>query len=287
MSNTTFSRMLSLAAIVLLAGCERVVTMDIEPGPTRLVIEGRLERVQGGVGGHQSIRLTTTSAYFNNVTPPPARGAIVRVSDGTGTSVTFAESPTEPGLYVTESLVVESGRTYTLTIDFGGETYSASEMLAPVAAIDRLYFALRPQFIGNENGLRATIDLVDPVGVKNWYLWDQFVDGVRLISPDPEEYYRSIASDDLQDGQDIEEFQPYDDIVVNPGQVVRVRQIGLSEKAYRYYQSLNEQTVGGGTPFSLPASSLRGNVFNVTNLENRPLGYFMVSEVAERQRVVP
>lgn len=64
-------RLLLLIGCVLLAACERVVGLDVAEGPTRLVVEARLERVHGAVSGNQSIRLTTTAPYFANALTPP------------------------------------------------------------------------------------------------------------------------------------------------------------------------------------------------------------------------
>lgn len=270
-----------------LAACERVVSLDLPEGEKQLVVEARIERVRGAVTGDQRFRLTTTDGYFSNAAPPPARGAVVRVSDDAGTLVTFSESPTEPGVYTSASLVGTTGRRYTLQIDWQGNRYEASETLEAVAPIDTLYFQDRIGMAGPKLGKRATIDFRDPGGKKNYYVWDQYVAGVRLIIPDSTLRVRVIAPDDGLDGRRIRRFQPYDGVPVATGAQVLVRQMALSEGLYRYYFALSDQASNDGSPFSVPLSSVRSNIANRTNSALRPLGYFMATEVAEARATVP
>ena len=53
-------------SVPVIMGCERVVNIDVEEGPERLVVEGRIERHQDDRAVAQSIRLSTTAPYFSN-----------------------------------------------------------------------------------------------------------------------------------------------------------------------------------------------------------------------------
>jgi Domain of unknown function (DUF4249) len=287
-----FTRSACVAFLALIAaGCERIVTVSAPDSATRLVVEARLERVRGAATGAQRIKLSTSSPYFSRAVAPAARGAVVRVADDSGRVVAFAESATEPGIYATNALVVAPGRAYTLRITWQGEEYSSTERTQTGVDIDSLYFVKRVATgnVGNSNkvGLRATITVRDPVGVANFYLWDQLVNGSRLIVTDTSLFVRPVASDELFDGFVFVDFQPYDGIEVKSGQMVRVRQIAISKQIYRYYLALQDQGFNDGSPFGVPPASLRGNVANLTTPSNLALGYFAVSEVSELERRVP
>jgi hypothetical protein len=256
-------------------------------GSKQLVVEARLERVRGTVSGEQQIRLTTTDAYFSNTALPPARGASVRVTDDAGRVVVFIESATEPGTYFTTDLVGVIDRRYTLQIDWQNERYEATESLNAVAPIDSLYFRDRTTQSGPKDGLRATIDFRDPPNAKNFYLWDQYVNGQRLVVPDSSFKTRVVAQDDGLDGRTVREFQPYDGIPVGKGATVLVRQMALSESLYRYFRALSDQSSNDGSPFAVPLASVRSNIANVTRADHRALGYFMATEVAEARSTVP
>ena len=193
----------------------------------------------------------------------------------------FGESAVA-GTYATDRLVITAGRRYTLSINFESQQYQATEQAQPVVPIDSLYFdAPKPGRFSGTGGLRATIDLVDTPNVRNFYLWDQFVDGVRQLGPDSSFKLRVAALDDGFDGLPITGFQPYEGIDIRPGSTVLMRQIALSENMYRYYFALSDQVGADGSPFSVPPSSVRGNIANRTDPSRLPLGYFYVSEIAE------
>jgi hypothetical protein len=267
-----------LTALLALSACERVVSVRLNEGEKRLVVQARIERVRNNVTGSQAIRLSQTNAYFDPSAPPPATGASVQVTDDQGTVVSFAESP--PGVYTTSALVGVVGRTYTLSIVLQGQRYEATEQLLPVAPIDTLYFGPPEQDFGGE-GLRATIDFREPGGVDNWYLWEQFVNGKRVLGPDSA-FRAPVAASDLGlDGLHLVGFQPFGGMPVVAGQQVLVRQLALSERAYSYFVALGEQTANDGSPFAVPPSSVRGNVRNLTTPLRPALGYFIATEVSE------
>jgi hypothetical protein len=268
-------------------GCERVVSVTVPDSTPRLVVEARLERVRGAVSGTQRIRLSSTQSYFSTAAPPPARGAVVRVVDDSGRVVPFTELASEPGTYETSVFVVNLGRSYTLQISYSGQEYRSTESTVVAVPIDSLWFIERIANVAPRDGLRATIGYRDPPGVRNFYLWDQFVDGQRVVRPDSLDLYRVVFSDELTNGARARRFQPYDGVVVRRGQQVRVRQIAIPEQAYRYYTALSEQASNDGSPFGVPPSSLRGNIANVTTPGNLALGYFIVSEITEVSRTVP
>lgn len=274
-------------------GCERVVGMKVTEGPTLLVVEARLdvrrvaERPAGATRNSQRIRLTTTAPYFTNEATPPARGAVVQVVDSAGRSVALTEVAGSPGTYAAGDLPLEVGRRYTLRIQWDGDQYEATEVVQPAVPIDSLYFVTHPNHVAATDGLRATMDARDPPVVANYYLWDQWVDGVRQVSPDTATRIRALADDAILNGRVVRRFQPYADVPVRSGQVVQLRQFGISSSAYAYYLAFNGEIGGDGSPFSLPSASLRGNVRNVTNPRKRALGYYIAAEYSERTLTVP
>jgi len=291
-------RFRALLALVLvsLTGCERVIDITLPSSTPRLVVEARLERVRGAVNGNQSIQLTISDSYFSRSAPTPVLDAIVRVVDSTGRVFPFVASGVKPGVYETSALSIERGRGYTLRITWRGDEYASTERVAAAVPIARLFFtAAESQSIvgvgppASGGGLRASIDFTDPKGVANFYLWDQFIDGQRIVATDTTQFgfYRAVASDEFFDGVSVETFQPYGGVRVRSGQRVVLRQIAISAQAYRFYYTLSSQAINNGSPFSVPPTSVRGNVANETTPSRLALGYFMVSEVSQAQLLVP
>jgi hypothetical protein len=280
-------RILGLLFLIGAAGCERTVSLNAPEGVKRLVVEARLERVQGAVTGAQRIRLSTTDAYFSRTAPPPARGAIVRVVDDSARVFPFTEVAADPGAYATTGLVVVPGRKYTLRITYAGDEYTSTETVLPAVPIDSLYFTQRLSQVGPTTGLRATISVTDPPTVKNYYLWDQFIDGRRLLGDDSSSYSRLTTDDDFFDGGTVSDLQPFAGIALKSGQLVMIRQVSISQQAQQYYEALTSQALNDGSPFGVAPANLRGNVINTTRPTSPALGYFIAAGVSELSRRVP
>ena len=66
-------------------------------------------------------------------------------------------------------------------------------------AMDLLFFLLDTRGIGS-GALRATLAARDPIATRRFHLWDQWVDGRRIIKPDSAIFSRVVVSDALFDG---------------------------------------------------------------------------------------
>jgi hypothetical protein len=277
-----------LCGLAALAACERVVSVETRDGPERLVVEARLEAVTGSTRARHEVILTTTAPFFRNEPSPPARGAVVSLTErGNSQQLVFRESPTQPGYFSRDDLVVRPGAIYTLRIEWRGQRYEAIDTVPRLVPIDSLYFQKRLLSTATGPDLRATIDLTDPARERNYYVWDQWVDGERQVSSDSTLRTRLIVSDEFFDGVSAKEFQPFSGRPVRSGQSVMIRQFAISASLFRYLSSLNAQAGGSGSPLAYPAESLRGNVANVTDPDARALGYFMAAAVSERGGRVP
>ena len=269
------------------AACERIVDVEIPAPEPQLVVEGRIELVKEAPSGMQTIRLRTTDAFFSNRRTPPAAGAVVTVTDGAGVVHPFTE--TEPGHYVTRHLHARIGETYTLAIEYAGDRYAGSASLLPVAPIDSLYFTYEePTLVNDKEGFRAAIDYTDPPGGPHFYLWEQYVDGVNEPPPSAGNQFNLVSRDVLYDGQPVVGFQPNNEVVIEPGSHVMIRQVALSRRSYDFYYATFEQNgIGTGPGFSVPPATIRGNVANITRPDRYPLGFFEAAEVSVAEAIGP
>lgn len=271
-----------LLAALSLAGCTRIVDLDLDDPPRQLVVEARLETG----APTQEIRLSTTDAFGQSGALPPATDAVVRVTDDLGTETRFTEE--EPGRYTASIVTIETGRTYALSIRWEGEEYRATSPLVAGPPIDSLYLMFRSASLAvGDSGFRAVLDYTDPAGIQNFYFWEMYVDGDRVVTVDPGNRWRVISRDRFYDGQQVVGYLPFDEQVVEPRQVVRLRQLAITEEAYQYLFAFYDQATGGGSPFSTPPASVRGNVANLTRPEHRALGFFLTADVQTRTLIVP
>ena len=278
--NNTIYLILFIIGAALMA-CEKEIDLDLGTPNQQLVVEGRIERAVGSTPeiNRLQVRLTLLADFFANVPAPPATGATVWVTTPGGNLYDYQEA--EPGLYVTNGLVAQAGQTYTLHIEWLGQSYQATETVSPVPPIDAIYQVFEEENLFEDGGLKVAIDFQDMAGVPNYYFWETYVNDTLRVLPDPGNSRNLIAKDEFFDGQTIEGYFPNEELVVTPGQQVVVRQIGLSEQAYQYYFLLFDQAGKTGQLIDTPPATVRGNVRNLTDAQNKPLGYFFAAEVAE------
>jgi len=154
------------------------------------------------------------------------------------------------------------------------------------------------------------VDFDDPKDTKNYYLWRwkryeeqsicitcesgmlNFSGGtcVRITSRNPPTYdyqcsgfcwdlYYStdvnILADDFSNGNSIEAHLiakvPYHSF---RGTLLEVEQIGLSKDAYLYHKLLREQSQSTGTLTDTPPAPIIGNIQNVSDPNDKVIGYF-------------
>ncbi|GAB5524217.1 MAG: DUF4249 domain-containing protein [Roseivirga sp.] len=262
--------------------------VDIEEGPVRLVVEGRITYNPDDASGYQFIRLSTTAPYFENQAVPAVSGALVAVTNiRTNRRVPFTESDIRPGIYETNDLMAEVGEEYRLEIEYNGDQYEAIERLLPVASIDRIFQEFEEETLVSDEGIKVKVDYTDPIDERNFYHWQTYRNDTLLVTADPGNVFNLISSDEFYNGLTITGFGPSRDFAFRGGDMAEVRQYALSESAYIFYRNYYEQVVGvsPGLGDVVPAT-LRGNIQNLSNPDLYPLGYFEASEVAIAHWVV-
>src|SRR6476660_7298258 len=123
---------LLLMVAVIAASCEDVVEVDLNTAAPRLVIDASINWEKGTDGSTQTIRLTTTTGFYNPQVPIVS-GATVTVTNSANTVFDFIEQP-DTGNYVCTNFSPVIGETYTLAVFTGGQLYTATETL--IAAPD-------------------------------------------------------------------------------------------------------------------------------------------------------
>src|SRR5690606_32408721 len=193
-----FIIMLSLTFIV--TSCEDVIDVNLNNAEPRLVIDASIKWVKGTAGNEQSIKLTLTAPYFDTEIPP-ATGAEVVLSDSNNTYVFIEDGNT--GIYNNDSFIPVIDETYTLTINYQGEVYTATETLKSVVPIEFVEQNNEGGFSGEETELKAFY--TDPVDEENYYFFE-FISDIPVI-PSLEVY-----EDEFTNGNQIFGFYTEEDL---------------------------------------------------------------------------
>ena len=276
MKNYIFKILLSL--LLLTGSCTDVIDIEVPEAAPRLVIEASMDWIKGTSGSQQSIKLSTSTPFFDNLVENPATGAIVKVINDTDSrEVIFTDQ--NNGNYVTNEFVPVMGQSYTLEILYENEIYLASETMTPVTDIASVFQTRENGF--DKDALEVNIEFNDPKDIKNFYLTkfqrrgdllqtlfdvkDEFTDGNKMSI-----FYEKINNDDTGETEFV------------PGDIVDISLNGISEHYYNYIKLLIQQSGGAGGPFSTTPAEIKGNCVNINSPENYAFGYFRLSEVDKR-----
>jgi hypothetical protein len=265
-----------LIASFTLSACTDVIEVAVPEALPRLVIEASIDWEKGTLGNNQTIKLSTSTPYFDQTSNSTVVGASVKIiQDDSGAEFIFVDE--NNGSYTTNSFVPEIAAAYTLEIVYNGDLYRAHETSIPVAAIEEVYQTLDKR---TPDLLEVNIDFIDPVDEENFYLFkvkeeadllaelldlkDEFVNG-NLIN----------LFNERDEDEDINQF-PY-----KAGDIVSIELYGISKNYYEYISLLIDQSQNQGNPFGTTPVPLKGNCINTSNSENYAFGYFRVTEVVK------
>ena len=263
----------ALLVFLLLTACEKVVDLDLDTAPARLVIDASIQWEKGTVGNEQTIMLTTTSSYISNDIPAVS-DATVYITGPDGAVYDFLEVAGS-GFYNCSNFEPTLNGEYTLTV-ISGDTYTATETLKPVPDLEQTEQNNAGGFTGDD--IEIKVFYTDNGSTDDFYL-SRFQPSFNIV-PDFD-----VTEDRFFQGNQI--FSLYSDEDLEAGQTLDFKLSGISQRYYNYMNILlSIAGSGGGSPFQSPPATVRGNIVNTTNEDNFALGYFRLSETVSRSIVI-
>lgn len=259
--------------IGLFSSCEEVVDLKLDTAAPKLVVEASIVWNKGTTGNAQKIKLTTTTGYYDTEIPI-VTGAKITVANSTNTIFNFVEIP-DTGEYACTNFIPEIGENYTLTIIYNDETYTGTETFQALAPITRIEQNNEGGFTGKDIEIKAYFN--DPANVDNYYLYRYQYSNEATVSYNADEdkffqgneYYSRSQNDELKTGD-----------------VIELSHTGISKQYYNYMNILIGVIGDSGGPFQTPPATVRGNIKNISNPQNYPLGYFSLGEMDSRRYVI-
>jgi len=279
-----------LLCAILFFSCEDTIDVDLPEVETRLIVDGlvRVDKSQELVD--VKIKLRESSNFFEENQPTQAESVLIYYGKPTSGGLfedisfsTLVEKDLGSGIYVPNleqdqirTAFVEPGVVFILQITHQGKRYYAQTEYAPTVPIDNLEQGT-DTFLDEEE-TEIIVTFTDNGDEDNFYLFD-FMNSEFLV-----------VEDEFFQGQQFSFSYFYHD-EVTAGETVTVSILGATEEFYNYMDLVLEQTENNGGVFQTPVATVRGNVFDITGLDNinlfdnveRPndyaLGYFaMVQE---------
>lgn len=273
---------------LLLVGCEDVIEVEVPDVPPKLIVEGLIRVNIQEPFIPVRIGLKESSGFFEPVPSINAENIniyVERFENGNLVS-TFTSSLAEEfpgsGTYVPDpnatfdqripTFFLEDEVRFTLQIRYKNRQYLAQTWYVPVVPID--YILQGKGTLQGGNDTEVLVAFTDPPQEANYYLFDF---GAGSFLPTEDTYYN---------GQFFQ-FSYFYDEKVAPGIELSIGILGADKNFYDYMRLLLDQSERGG-PFQTPVASARGNIWDVTGINNQDnfdntlepevfaLGYFAV-----------
>ncbi|MBN7810161.1 DUF4249 domain-containing protein [Algoriphagus sp. H41] len=307
-------RLIYLLLLIPLS-CIDPYQVEVPEGEQLLIVEGTITSGPGPHAITLTRSATYGSDYEGFIRP--VQRAIVSLRDDQGGTVLLTESQTAKGSYFTDAAFrAEVGRTYTLLIQTSdGKLYSsAPEKVAAVPELKNLGFrTVVIEQDGGENpksGIQLIAEVDDPIEENNFYYWrtgpavyiletrpDLYTPPISPTNPNPIPQPKPCCvycfRTEISDNRSI--FVETDDsfnglttylpaaFVADDGMRfvnkfrIDVRQLGISQDAYRFLRLVQQQTETSGSIFDPPPATIRGNMFSLDDPKEVVLGYFIAA----------
>lgn len=289
---------LIVSLLLLVSGCEEVIDLELESGEPRLLVRGLIRVDEQEAFVPVRIEVKETGGFFEELPVTQAESAIIQVErfdNGElieSTVSSLAEESPGSGIYIPDpnatfdqripTVFLNAEVRFTLQLRHKGRQYVAQTWYQPVPPIDFVVQGRATLFEGDET--EVIVAFSDPAGRDNFYLFEF----------DPGEFL--VTEDRFYQGQ-LFQFSYFYEDPIPEGTVKTIRILGASEAFYNYMDLLIQQS-GLEGPFQPPAATVRGNVIDVTDIDNQdlfnnadrpevyPLGYFAVVQQYEEQLTI-
>lgn len=277
-----------ILAILMLWSCEDVIDVELPDIETRLVVDGLLRVDKSQEFVDVRITLRETSNFYEENQPTQAENILIYygilTEDNLFENLAFShliEEEPGTGVYVPNpnftsdqrirTASAEPGVTFILQLTHNGKQYYAQTMYAPTVPMDNLEQGDDTLFSNDETEVKVTF--TDDPETDNFYVFDFGYGNFQTVE------------DQFFQGQQFQ-FSYFYDEKLQSGQDVSVSILGATEDFYDYMDLVVEQTSNNNGIFQTPVATVRGNVFDITGLDNitvldnveRPndyaLGYF-------------
>ncbi len=261
-------------------GCEDVIEVEVPQTPPRLSIDGLVRLDASEAITTVQIKASLTSSFFDDVTPAQLSRISIINPDYLPTSPLDSQVlgliEVAPGVYEgTKNTLFFTEGELQLSIEHNDQRYLALTRFVPSSPIISLEQGDGTLFSGDETEVEVTF--TDDPEREDFY----------LVDLDFGDYL--VTEDEFYNGQTFKFSYFYDD-GVTPGREINISLLGVDEPFYNYMNQLIVQAGGDQGPFQTPSATVRGNIINITeidninsfdnveNADNFALGYFAVCQ---------
>jgi hypothetical protein len=241
---------------------------EMEDYQSKIVIDGWIEQ-----GKFPQVLLTLSAPYFSEIDSASLRDyALTRakatISNGDRSEVLTLKPNHDyfpPYLYIGTSIKGEIGKTYTLTVEFDGETASATTTIPEPVKLDSVWFELEP---GKDSLGLLWLHFTDPVDSKNYYRT------LTQVENEDNKYiptYFPNFNDEFFNGQEIKislykgnkvSTDKVDELFYTLGDTIILKATTIDKASYEFWVTFQKEIINTGNPFASTNARVQSNVSN-------------------------
>ncbi len=307
--NMNFNRKYKIASVLIIAGigfafvgCEDKINPTLQSATPILVVDAWINNMPET----QTIVLTTTQPYLDNVLPVGVSGATITISDNLGKVYQFNEDDKTVGNYVwkpTGNIAFgKIGASYKLSVKLKGETFEAVSKMNRTTRIDSITFDSDKEIGDAKSRTRGEFWATDNKGAGDCYWIKAFKNSVLLNKPSEINFaYDGGFSPGGGDYQDSVVFIPPIRRGINSrdkdeasgatgnlspfvdGDSIDVQIHSITYASFNYLNELVIQTErpgGFAELFSKPLANVSTNIKNANPNGSKAIGFFNVAAVS-------
>jgi len=265
--------------------CEDVVQIDVPSEEPRLIIDALIRVDESEPLVNAVVKVGLTSPFFGII---PITGlqqiTIINLDLTSGNIIILLETTPNSGVYeklATPAFFKEGELIF--QVDYNDKLYFARTRYVLTASIDEVKQG--DGFLNDKDETEVIVTFTDAPNQDNFYVFDF---GFGNFFGTDDQFYQ---------GQQFE-FSYFYDKNLKPGDEVTISILGADQSFYNYMNLLIDQSNDGLNVFNTPVATVRGNIFDVTELDNIdvfdnvdipdnfPLGYFAVVQTDKRTIVI-
>ena len=250
-----------LSICFLGTSCEDVIVLNLNTAEKRLSIDARIKMNPENTD-LQVIVLSLTGGFYDESVQWVTDAEVEILDVDNNITHLFLHDAVNPGHYILD-FTPNFDVNYKLEILYNGETYKSSlQQLIPATPINNLLQGDETLFEGDE--IEVIVTFTDDGSREDFYVLDF---GYNNFLATKDEFYQGNAFTFSYFYEDLE-----------PGDTAFVTIYGADEAYFNFMSAVIEQTEEGGDPFKTTPTSVRGNIYNTSEANHYPMGYFSISE---------
>ena len=250
-----------LSICFLGTSCEDVIVLNLNTAEERLSIDARIKMNPENTD-LQVIVLSLTGGFYDESVQWVTDAEVEILDVDNNITYLFLHDAVNPGHYILD-FTPNFDVNYKLEILYNGETYKSSlQQLIPATPINNLLQGDETLFEGDE--IEVIVTFTDDGSREDFYVLDF---GYNNFLATKDEFYQGNAFTFSYFYEDLE-----------PGDTAFVTIYGADEAYFNFMSAVIEQTEEGGDPFKTTPTSVRGNIYNTSEVNHYPMGYFSISE---------